>query len=795
MFFKKCEPTYVEHLSEYYSLDWKFGANSIADGHRAYDKTEKSHCALWITREALSESDKAAFYQHMRSLSAGGIEQISRYGCDAAGIGYVALSYLATKRLDYDAPTPLVKARRFLAAMLKIEAIHLEGGVCGNLCGDSFMLDPDENVHFVGYAGGAFGRPHRELPGEYRVLIPPEFLDGTASSPAADVYALAVIGLKLFGAEFPDGLISASNVSEYVRSLDPKTPTWLRTILPSAVSRSATERYKSVSEVLDAISAHVDCQKTLASETQDGQETLQGLKQENTLVLSLPRRDLRRQALVRRLFRSRLFVMSCACGVLCLALSVVWSVLPMLQSNTERGGLLTSDWRHTTDGKDMTSASSQDTSARPGVDSSVSTNTEPAQTTSARPEAGSRESTNTGLTQTTPTAELSALWQERLSKGKSGGFPITAEVLGYLVKAPSSMKPTDISAILRVMELDLPKEKRRDMVISYESVDADLAYMLAGALTLDLSDSNVFRDLVMRGAKKQKGVGRAPIDSVSTLALIAAIPSARELFFGPIMQRASSMSEEDAWWLLETLILQRAEQLQDYAKSNRINQLARGYHRFFVQTLAHASDMQNTPLGALLKNARQQPDMNDVQSYSQWYDSASVKVLLATLLMSDNSEVIESSLDALSTKSTGNVSVDDALSYISNNSESGRDSYGKFVGGVGLIDSLSEEEVKAAFLSIRGKPFAPQLSKLMLQRGSPVLVKAILENLGDTINPVLLVDLLKHPDKSVRSLIIPYVKGVSLSSSWQQVVDAYLTESDPEVKARYESEMPRIRGS
>jgi hypothetical protein len=777
MFFRKREPTYLEHLSEYYSLDWKFGANSLADGYRAYDKTGNSHCAIWVTREALTESDRIAFHQHMLSLSEGVIEQISRYGCDVDGIGYVALSCLATKRMDYDAPTPLVKARRLLAAILKIEALHLAGRVCGNLCDDSFMLDSDEDVHFVGYAGGAFGRPHRELPAEYRVFIPPELLDGTESSPAADVYALAVIGLRLFGAVSPDDSIQGSKVSDYVRSLDPQAPTWLRTVLPGVLSRSPTQRYKSASELLDAISAHVACEKKLAAERHDGQDTVHDQKQEHTQVISLPRGDIRRQAWRGQLTRSRLFVMSCACGVLCLALFAVCSVpnIFLSISETERAGILKSDWRAGINGEDATATSSQDTSAQPEV--------------------GSRVSTNTEATQTILTAEVSALWQERLSKGKSGGYPVTAEVLGYLVKTPSSMKPADISAILTVMDLGLSREKRRDAVLSYESVDPDLAYMLAGALTLDLADPNLFRELLMRGAKKQTGVGRAPIDSVSTLALIAAIPSARELLFEPIMQRAASMSDPDAWWLLETLILQRAEQLQKFVQSNRINQLARGYHRFFVQTIAHASDMQNTPFGALLKSARQQPDTNDVQNYSQWYDPASVKVLLATLLMSDNSEVIESSLNALSTKSTGNISVDDALSYVNNNVDVGRASYGQFVGGVGLIESLSQEEVKAAFSSIRGKPFVSHLSKLMLQRGSPLLVTAILANLGDTINPALLVDLLKHPDRSVRLLIIPYVKGVSLSSSWQQVIDSYLTESDPEVKARYESEMPRIRGS
>jgi hypothetical protein len=184
-----------------------------------------------------------------------------------------------------------------------------------------------------------------------------------------------------------------------------------------------------------------------------------------------------------------------------------------------------------------------------------------------------------------------------------------------------------------------------------------------------------------------------------------------------------------------------------------------------------------------------------VQKYSQWYDAASVRVLLATLLASTDPKVLESAFDALANKSTGSASVDESLSYIRNKSEVLRVYYASFVGGVGLIDSLSQDEVRAAFSSIKNKPHAAQLCKLLLQGGSPQLVTAILDTLGDTINPALLVDLLKHPDKSVRIQIVPFVKDVSLASTWQQVIDAYLTESDPEVKARYEREIPRIRGS
>jgi len=205
--------------------------------------------------------------------------------------------------------------------------------------------------------------------------------------------------------------------------------------------------------------------------------------------------------------------------------------------------------------------------------------------------------------------------------------------------------------------------------------------------------------------------------------------------------------------------------------------------------------MQSIPIGALLTSTKEGPDVADVQEYSQWYDAASVRVLLATLLTSTDPKVLESAFDALSNKSTGSSSVDESLSYVSNKSDVLRVYYASFIGGVGLIDLLSPDEIRTAFSSMRNKPHTSQLCKLLLQRGSPRLVTAILDTLGDTINPALLVDLLKHPDKSVRIQIIPFVKGVSLASNWQQVIDAYLTESDPEVKARYESEIPRIRGS
>ena len=815
MFFKRCEPTNVEHIGESYSLDWKFGANSTADGYRAYEKSSKRHCSLWITREHLDEASRLIFYEHARALSKGGVERISRYGCDSDGVAYVALPILAVKRVDYDAPGPTVKARRFLRAILKVEALHQQGLVCGNLCSDSFMLDSDEEVHFVGYVGGDFESPHRDLPIDYHVFIPPEHLDSGESSQAGDVYALAVSGLKLFGATFPDGPIIVSNIPDYLRSLDPNAPLWLQAILPRVLSCPPEKRYKDTTQLLAAITAQVNSQKDLTAETQSETGVSHDLRGEAEVVFSLPRGLVRQQARVRRLLNSPLFVMSCVGLALCVVLGASWMVVVYSRtssyaiSENERARLLSTDLLYRKEGTSVTTnlgrslralfgrASYQPDAlppARGGESENIKPPAQPQDTTVARALDASQP-INTDLVVSTPTPGPSDRWQEQLSRAGGGGYRLTAEVLGYLVNTPHSIRPADISVLLEVVAEGLSKEQRREAVISYESVDPDLAYMLAAALTLDLSDLGLFREFITKGAMKQIGVSRAPVDSVSTVALILAIPSAREVLFAQAMKGASSTSDEDIWWLLETMSLQRADHLRDFVRSDRVSQLKLGYHRFFLQSVADASDMQSVPIGSLLKSARQQPTMSDVQKYSQWYDPGAVRVLLATLLVNSDPEVLQGALDALMNKSTGNLSVDDALSYISDKSDVLRVYYANFVGGVGLVDSLNPDEIKSSFSSLRGKPHSSQLCKLMLQRGSPALVKAILETLGDTINPALLVDLLKHPDKSVRLQLIPFVKGVSLSSSWQQVVDAYLSESDPEVKARYESEIPRIRGS
>lgn len=826
MFFRKCEPTNLEHISDTYSLDWKFGANSVADGYRAYDKVNKRHCSLWITREPLSDELRARFFEHIRDLRKGGLERISKYGCDIDGIGYVALPVLAAKRLDYDAPAAAVKARRFLLAILKVEAFHLQGIICGNLCTDSFMLDSEEQLHFVGYAGGSLEKQSIELAREYQTFIPSEVLETDQVSQGADVYALAVIGLKLFGATFPAGEIDRAELPAYLKTLDPKAPLWLHAVLPRVLSCKPEQRYKDASQLLAAISLQLESQRQLTAEHQDSDTSSHDLKEEAQIVRSLLRGFIRRQAKIRKLLQSPIFVITSACAIMGMLIGISWVIGTTLSrkshgvSDNEKAGLLSSggillDAREyggqgssmtTTLGKGLRSLLGKEEYKPDDLNLGMLKGAEGVAEPSGQQVALSAQAAGTGVVTTelpassdnTVSSALtrpSVRWTAQLARAQQAGFSHAVEVLGYLVNTPHTIHPSDIDSLLNVLTPNLTKEERRDLVLSYERVDADLSYMLAAALTLDLADPVLFRELLARAAQKQIGVNRSAEDQISTLAFMSAIPSAREFFLDDVATDASALSKDDVWWVLETLIAQRAEQLQYFARSDRMNQLIDGPRRLYLKGIAQAVDLQGVPIAALLKSARSSPDVADVQQFAQWYDPASVQILLTTLLVSSEPQVLSSALDSLATKSTENSSLDAALAYVNSNLTSLRVYYARFIGGVGLVNSLSVEERRAAFSTIAGKPQTSQLCKIMLQKGDAALATAILDRFGQAMNPVLLVDLLKHPDKGVRLQIIPYVKSVSLSSSWQQVVDAYLTEADAEVKARYESEIPRIRGS
>ncbi len=813
-FFKKCEPTNLEHINDSYSLDWKFGENSVADAYRAYDKLHKRHCALWITRERLSEQDRVSFYEHTRYLRKGGLERVSRYGCDIDGVGYVALPVLAVKRLDYDAPDPIVKARRLLLSILKVEAFHIQGIVCGNLCTDSFMIDSEDVVHFVGYAGGELEKKTKDLPAEYLTFVPPEEVEAPYLTQASDVYALAVIGLKLFGVSFPGGVISPERIPEYLRELDPKAPLWLQAVLPRVISSKPGARFKTAGELLAAISVQAERQRELPSDSIELGASSHDMRGEADVVLKLPRALAQRRAQLRRFVGSPSFVIRSISLVLVIINAGLWFAGPYLgggsYSGSEsasvklaaefgrlgegepsgptnlRSGLraLFDGSEYKTDRLDAGRPAAVGVPAKPSEqkDSSEEKRGDPIVAASANAAASRAQ-------------KFDAQLRGQLGRAKGAGFTHTAEVLGYLVSTPNTIRPGDITRLFQVLDTTTTREQRRDLVAAYESVDPDLAYMLGAALSLDLAEPTLFRELLVRGAKKQIGVERGPLEPISTGALIASIPSSREFFLEDVSTGPLAISDDEVWWLLETLILQRADQLRSFLASQRVTQLNLGLRRFFLQSIERVNDIDVAPIAALLRSLRNSPDPADIQKFSQWYDPASVQVLLAALLISSQPEVVERAFDALASKSTGNPSVDEAIAYIRSNADALRVYYASFVAGVGLVDVLSEEERRQAFSSIRGKPQASKLCKLLLQKGSPSLVVAILENVGDTINPALLVDLLKHPDKSVRLKIIPFVRDVSLSSTWQQVIDAYLTEEDPDVKARYESEIPRIRGS
>lgn len=250
MLFRKKHITLNGPLEKFYSIGHVVGRISGAVGYQVYDKKAKNQRVLWITERPLDDTEKHRFCERVKALGKSSGSPVSDVGFDDASHGFVILKKLAVKKINFGNPSIDDLSVRFLKATLTLKAIHDRGIVCGNLSDDCFMLDAQKNLYFAGVAGEPEGGGGQG----YEMFRAPEQALGAQATMSSDVYALAVVGLKLFGASFPSDEIQSDDVSSYLKTLSTDMPAWLQAVLPKVILNPEKTRVKNASELLSAIS-------------------------------------------------------------------------------------------------------------------------------------------------------------------------------------------------------------------------------------------------------------------------------------------------------------------------------------------------------------------------------------------------------------------------------------------------------------------------------------------------------------------------------------------------------------
>lgn len=766
MFFKKSPQLLTGTLDERFTFDYKVGETADGIGFQAYDKETKKHRVVWTTRIALPQPERRRFLKHVQGLIATRVAPVLLFGIDRDGIGFVVLGEPTTKRLNFDDCEGPKKAKRLVKAILCVEKIHASGKYCGNLTPDAFMLDSDENVHFSGFIGGLIGRRSGVENAGFQRYRSPEITQGELGTQSCDVYSLAVIGLELFGAGFPEGPLVVERLGEYLKGLRRDTPVWLQAVLPNVLTVTGEHRFKSASELLSMISIQLAHQESLMKTDGASEEDQATVHEEALFFSSLPRSSKTLTQLMLAFVRIPIVTATVLVGIAA-AVGFHYGVFAPNENSLEPV-------------ERPTAAQSKDLRTRLAGIRALDT-----------PEVFSMLEAEANAA--SQPGEKLLVWEVMIEYGRQHGMVRTAQRLHEAIASPDRRLESDVPMMMQLLNPSTEPDRVLTTLTRVEQIDPEYATVLAAAVSLDTSDFQALRDVIKRGARS--GLQRLPSlkgETLSTMTLLLSSPSTRRMYYADLLQCAQEVPEAELWTVLELLVAQRSDDARSFARYVLERSIVKWPSRVFLEVLAANGSGPSAPGMALVRSSRVGPTQHDVAQFSDWYDPTSVDALLGVLITSTDATVLRLTFDGLHSKPVTDPVLVALLSRPAPEAGLSTIEYASFVGIVGLRKSAPPDAVRDGLLRMDGLPDRSALCRVIIEHGDSSLIRLLLETNGNSLNPDLLLGLLGHADKQLRLQVVPLVKNVSLMSAKQTLQSYYSKERDPAVRAVYEREVPGL---
>jgi len=749
---------------EVWALDCKIGSVLQGDCFQAERATDKDDVVLWLSREPLSEEQVGQCIEHVERLCSvrdwGEIE----CGVDSEKRAFVVLPHGSTKRIDFDEPGAVVLRNRFITCLILISQLHERGIGCGNITTGSFAVDSLGAIYFIGFLGGYGEKLASTVPLDIRVFS--RSGDGLVGAPsvAADVYSLAVMGLELFGAQFPLASIDVRQMEQYLENVRPDAPPWVLSVLATIVREPNRVLCRDVQELIRALSMiDVEYLKTLdvkraGATAKSEQELPRSIEQIRESLLS-PEESRKRR--IAELFRSKYVKWSgisvLAAGVICLVVSQADILGIMMPAHMAR--------KRAGDGQGTTVT---DVSRALAV-----------LRTASSTRMGGVERTSSSATTTGVAGDVG-------QAGTSAQSDVEATITRKLTIQPDNIVLTSLSNGASTAE------ERESILALYEEFDDESKVRLAQAFEKAEPDAvRMFREFLEKKVQRSLSFssGRPMPQPLSIDALFLAAEFRLSPEAARVWGRGAMLSNEEVEWLVQAHARKRSAAVPYLAGLVLDRQLVQWPRTVFFEAMAQSDGNSGAPYEALLRSAEVGVSASDANLFLKWDDSLSTKVLYAVLVLSSDVEILQNVMSGLMSKPT---SVETPLPILEACLQDGGSAvvkFAKIVGVLGLSDANSERILKAELESVRGDSKQEIMVEALLEKGTAGAVEIVLAVYGTQIHPETLLPLLSRPEPRVRKAVIPFLKEVRISSSRALIQERYLTEQDPEVRRVYETEL------
>jgi hypothetical protein len=756
-----------------WSLEWKLTSLAHGDSYKVIDPDLRRNLVVWISRAPLDREQQKAFRQHIGRVRSAGALPLVAEGVDSSGIGYVALELDAYMSLDSDRPGAEKLRMRFIECAAKIAALHEQGVAVGNISAGSFVLNHHQEVEFVGVLGGFAVSEITKVPPEVRACLPRGALKAHLQGSRADVYALAVLGLKLFGAQFPPSGIKPEEVDRYVERLVSGAPRWVSEVLKPIIKEPERSSLRDAGDLL-SLCADVERSSATQQPDSDGSYTATERTSQNLQlsVHEIARRARHRGAGIRGgLWRRTMRNKAAQVVVCCLLLGTAFqaNLIPIgrfFHVGSWFGGPKESAPPLRQQQLEVSLREEHHRAEMPVADLIARFRTTPSD------------------------LHYQQLWEGVSYDLKAKGFDSAAAVAQGTVR-PQGHAVQESATLADLMSPHLSPQERVEKLRSYDALDPEFATQVAAAFAADEhGDREVYRDFLIMSVRKflpSPMVGK--LADRSTSALIVASSLKGDLGSDTQTEIVRELPPADLWWLLELYATKRSSQvalLTDLVLSRGICQ---GLRCTFLSLMRNSELSPDTPYDALINSARFGVGLRDVERFTRWLAPQSEQALYMVSLTSSEHVVVKAALEGLQSKPQLDELVVAVINALGAHQQDALFEYASLVSALGVRTSMPPEVLKGGLGTLRDEPLRTQIAKQILTKGESAVIIPLLSIHGAALHPNILLPLMEHKDPDVRMAALPFLKGLPLASSRATLERLYAKEQDLRVKAAYEREV------
>jgi|YNPMSStandDraft_2_1061718.scaffolds.fasta_scaffold01102_2 hypothetical protein len=732
-------------LAKQYEIESQLFELLFECGFKAFDlQANKGVTIVTFKSPFISNPEvKDRFFERMSLVAtvAPQFYSVLKFGIDSKEHGFSILPYLdgspfVRVGLDFGEAE-----RRFIQALKVVSLFHSQKVAIGTLCSDSLWLDRGGNVRLMSAMGDFSSLMvdpspiNPQLAKIFGLEIEDHFL--------RDIYALGVIGAKLFTGNYPNSL----NQLDLAEAKLP--PSWVLTVLPKMLNKE----FETVHECLNLIiklktTSDTPAVVKTASDRRLAQTQLTlgpSVSTKQTSFKKNPQSDDK---------KSRTILIS-AVALVVLSAIIAGVFVYMLVNVSFRSSAALNE-------KNINESGSPTGS----LEQLVSSDDPVAFTTLL------------SLLKTNNFQEYLALHEAILKRGFRQGFNYTAELIRrWSNKFIDNQQVLPNFKIYELLDKSLPIDMRLQILQDINSLDPTAAKLLAVALCLDLQIDEA-RSRILN-------------QFFNTLSLTKAIVQDRDLLieFGDTLEDFEGFTQTE----LKQIIRNFVSWGLDAEVSLPLRKLAEISDDFIDKIIA--SEMQRDyPEVLKLFLSKLLTKEVDLNLLSNFRNPFIFDAVLVAVLISEGDELLARLFSILKQSPKPKDLVGEAFSLIEQKWNSINPSCLKILGLIKFFDKIPRNIQKEIINSNRSLIKADRkIFSLLMQIENQDFCMLVFKEMRTELTISQLINLLGHPFAEVRIAVIESLKGVKDLGGMKLILDFYRKEKNPDVKAMYEREFWFIR--